>query len=113
MKASRGMFLWMLLTPSVAVLAPSATAGQAAVVKDAEPAAASLDDAKALTAKGRLNQALTELNALAKVEPEAAGVERLRGVILYQKEQLPEAEAAFAQAVAQDAEDRESMEMQG
>ena len=72
-----------------------------------------LEDAKALAAKGKLEQALEELNELAKVQPEAAGVERLRGIILYQKELLPEAEAAFAQAVAQDANDRESMEMRG
>jgi Flp pilus assembly protein TadD len=74
---------------------------------------ASLTDAKNLAAKGRLDQALTELNALAKTQPEEAGVERLRGIILYQKELLPEAEAAFARAVAQDAKDHESMEMQG
>jgi Flp pilus assembly protein TadD len=75
--------------------------------------AVSLADAKALAAKGRLDQALVELNSLAKADPEEVGVERLRGVILYQKEQLPEAQAAFARAVSQDAGDRESMEMEG
>jgi tetratricopeptide (TPR) repeat protein len=75
--------------------------------------AQSLADAQALAAKGRLEQALAELNTLAKAEPEEAGVERLRGTILYQKEQLPQAQAAFARAVAEDAGDRESMEMEG
>jgi tetratricopeptide (TPR) repeat protein len=60
-----------------------------------------------------LDTALAELDLLAKVVPEEAGVERLRGVILYQKEMLPEAEAAFGKAVAQDAADRESLAMRG
>jgi Flp pilus assembly protein TadD len=81
--------------------------------KDAVTPVISLADAKALAAKGRLDQALVELNSLAKVDPEEVGVERLRGVILYQKEQLPEAQVAFARAVSQDAGDRESMEMEG
>jgi Flp pilus assembly protein TadD len=75
--------------------------------------APSLADARSLAAKGRLDQALSELNTLAKVEPEEVGVERLRGIILYQKELLPEAETAFAKAIAQDPEDRESVEMRG
>jgi len=73
----------------------------------------SLADARTRAAKGRLDQALSELNSLAKVEPEEVGVERLRGIILYQKELLPEAEEAFARAIAQDSKDRESVEMRG
>jgi tetratricopeptide (TPR) repeat protein len=75
--------------------------------------APSFADAQALAAKGRLDQALAELNSLAGMKPEEAGVERLRGDILYQREQLPQAQAAFARAVAQDPQDRESMEMEG
>jgi tetratricopeptide (TPR) repeat protein len=37
----------------------------------------------------------------------------LRGIILYQKEQFPEAIEAFTKAVAQDPNDRESTEMRG
>lgn len=73
----------------------------------------SFDDAKSLAAKGRLDQALDELNVLATASPEQAGVERLRGVILYQKDQLPAAEAAFRRAMAQDAGDLESTQMWG
>lgn len=73
----------------------------------------SLEDAKSLAARGRLDQALIELNALAKADPEQAGVERLRGMIFYQKDQLPDAEAAFARAVAQDAGDLDSVQMRG
>ena len=75
--------------------------------------AVSLEDAQALAAKGRLDQAIVVLDELAKSVPEQAGVERLRGVIFYQKEQLPEAEAAFAKAIAQDVADRESTAMLG
>jgi len=72
-----------------------------------------LESAKALAGKGRLDQAMAQLDALAKQTPEPAGVERLRGIIFYQREQFPEAIAAFTKASAQDAGDHESIEMQG
>jgi Flp pilus assembly protein TadD len=81
--------------------------------KASAPSGPSLDDAKALAAKGRIEPALAELDLLAKIVPEEVGVERLRGMILYQKELLPEAGTAFAKAVQQDAEDREATEMLG
>jgi tetratricopeptide (TPR) repeat protein len=42
-----------------------------------------------------------------------AGVERLRGIVYYQREQLPQAADAFQKAIAQDANDHESTEMAG
>lgn len=74
---------------------------------------ATFESAKALAAKGRLDQALTQLDQLAAQSPEPAGVERLRGIILYQREQFPQAIEAFTRAVAQDPGDRESIEMHG
>jgi Flp pilus assembly protein TadD len=74
---------------------------------------ASLAEAKTLAAKGKLDQSLGELAVLSKVEPEEAGVERLRGMILYQKDQLQEAGTALARAVSQDPTDREAIEMLG
>jgi tetratricopeptide (TPR) repeat protein len=71
------------------------------------------EDAQALAAKGRIEQAVNVLNQLAVQTPEPAGVERLRGIILYQKDQLPQAAEAFSKAVAQDANDHESTEMEG
>lgn len=56
---------------------------------------------------------MVALNQLAAQTPVPTGVERLRGMILYEKDQLPEAAQAFAKAVSQDGSDRESMEMQG
>ncbi len=69
--------------------------------------------AQDLAAKGRLDKALAQLDQLAAQSPEPAGVERLRGIILYQKDQLPEAILAFTKAVAQDPSDRESIELHG
>lgn len=72
-----------------------------------------LADAKDLASKGQLEKAMEVLQALAKVEPEEAGVERLLGMVLYQKEMLPAAEAAFAKAITQDSSDRASQQMRG
>lgn len=74
---------------------------------------ASLATAQELAGKGRLDAALTQLNQLAAERPEPAGVERLRGMIFYQKEQFPQAIDAFGKAAGQDASDHESMEMEG
>ena len=72
-----------------------------------------MESVRALAAKGRLDAALAELDVLAKQTPEPAGAERLRGLIFYQKDQFDAAAAAFARAEAQDAADRESVEMHG
>jgi predicted Zn-dependent protease len=69
--------------------------------------------AQDLAARGRLDQAMAQLDELAKQSPEPAGVERLRGNILYQRERLQDAIEAFTKAEAQDPEDHESMEMHG
>jgi len=69
--------------------------------------------AKELAGKGRLDQALAQLDQLAAQTPEPPGVERLRGIIFYQRQQFPEAIAAFTRAAAQDPKDRESIEMHG
>jgi Flp pilus assembly protein TadD len=120
MKGIGWVFSGMLLIGPLAgvaqtgVAAPSGEQAAAGAARGPETAPAlSFSDAKALAAKGRLDQALAALDALAKAEPEEAGVERLRGIILYQKEQLQQARAAFTRAVAQNADDRESMEMLG
>jgi tetratricopeptide (TPR) repeat protein len=69
--------------------------------------------AEDLAARGRLDQAMAALDKLAAETPEPPGVERLRGIIFYEKENLQQAEAAFAKAMEQDPGDRESMEMRG
>jgi len=73
----------------------------------------SFEDAQTLASKGHLDKAMEILDKLSAQAPEPLGVERLRGVIFYQREQFDQAISAFAKAFAQDANDRESMEMQG
>ncbi len=93
----------------------SAVTSRAQVAQqDAAPTdAPSMDSARELAGKGRLDKAMAQLDELAKQSPEPAGAERLRGLILYQRELFPEAIEAFTKAEAQDPNDRESMEMHG
>jgi tetratricopeptide (TPR) repeat protein len=97
----------------VAAHAQAPAASPQAGTDTASPAPSPFEVAQDLAARGRLDKALEKLNALAAQTPEPAGVERLRGIIFYQKEQFPEAIGAFAKASEQDPEDRESMEMRG
>jgi tetratricopeptide (TPR) repeat protein len=78
-----------------------------------EPAPITFESAQNLASKGRLDKAMAQLDQLAAQSPEPAGVERLRGMIFYQKEQFLQAVEAFTRAEAQDATDRESTEMHG
>jgi tetratricopeptide (TPR) repeat protein len=72
-----------------------------------------LENARTLAAKGRLDQAMLVLDDLARQNPEPAGVERLRGIIFYQREQLQQAVDAFTKAALEDPNDHESVEMHG
>jgi tetratricopeptide (TPR) repeat protein len=76
-------------------------------------AGTTFESAKELAGRGRLDQAMAQLDILAAGAPEAAGVERLRGMIFYQRQQFLQAIAAFAKAAEQDPNDHESIEMQG
>ena len=72
-----------------------------------------LSEAEALVKHGRLDQALELLNPLSSTDPEPKGAEYLRGLVLYQKGDLPNAATAFAKAVTQDPSDLEAMKMEG
>ena len=83
-------------------------------LQDASPTdVPTLESARELAGKGRLDKAMAQLDELGKQSPEPVGVERLRGIILYQRERFPEAIEAFTKAEAQDAADSESVEMHG
>jgi tetratricopeptide (TPR) repeat protein len=87
---------------------------QSATASTSNPApAVTFATADELAGKGRLDAALAQLNQLAAQSPEPAGVERLRGIIFYQKEQFSEAIEAFTKAADQDPGDHESIEMHG
>src|ERR1700728_934276 len=88
------------------------TAG-AQAQNDAATKAPSVNDVRSLMAQGKMDDARHELDALANVQPEPAGVERLRGFVEYQNNHMAEAEASFARAAAQDPSDLESMQMRG
>jgi len=115
----RNISIWMTVLAGIGLPVwaqdvPQNSAKATAQAAMTEPAgAATLEQAKELAAKGRLEPAMTILNTLAGATPEEAGVEHLRGLILYQREQLPEAEKALAKAVEQDPKDMEALEMRG
>jgi tetratricopeptide (TPR) repeat protein len=69
--------------------------------------------AQDLAARGRLDKAMGLLDQLAAKNAEPAGVERLRGIIFYQKEDFTRAIEAFTKAAQQDPDDHESIEMHG
>jgi len=80
---------------------------------DSAGSPATLADVRALMAQGRLDEAQRDLESLAGIRPEPAGVERLRGIVSYEKNRMAEAEASFARALATDSSDLESMQMRG
>jgi predicted Zn-dependent protease len=95
-----------LLVAGQAPASTSANSGDA-------PAAPTFESAQELAGRGRLDQAMAQLDELSKQTPEPAGVERLRGIILYQRNQFAPAIEAFTKAAEQDGNDRESIEMHG
>jgi predicted Zn-dependent protease len=80
---------------------------------DASTPAITFETAQELAGKGRLDAAMAQLDQLARQSPEPAGVERLRGMIFYQRDQFAQAIDAFTKAGDQDSNDRESLEMHG
>jgi predicted Zn-dependent protease len=76
-------------------------------------AAVTVEDAQRLISRGQLSEAEAELDVLAKQQPEPAGVERLRGMIHYERNEFPAADAAFERAVAQDSNDLQAVQMRG
>jgi tetratricopeptide (TPR) repeat protein len=104
-----GLFLLLLLASTGETQTPqndhsSSTAAASTIT---------FESARELAGKGRLDLAMAQLDQLSKQTPEPSGVERLRGLIFYLKEQFPPAIEAFKKAAAQDQEDHESVEMQG
>jgi tetratricopeptide (TPR) repeat protein len=69
--------------------------------------------AQELAGKGRLDAAMALLDQLSQQRPVPAGVERLRGLIYYEREQFQPAIDAFTKAADHDSSDHESIEMHG
>ena len=72
-------------------------AGAASLWAQQETAAPTVESARELAGRGRLDQAMAQLDALSAQAPEPPGVERLRGIIFYQREQFTDAIAAFTE----------------
>jgi len=98
---------------AVSQISLSGQSQQGTPPSDSATTPVTFETARELAGKGRLDTAMTQLDQLAAQTPEPAGVERLRGMIFYQREQFPQAIDAFTKAADQDPNDRESMEMHG
>src|SRR5579871_2632864 len=107
----KSLFIAVLVTASFGAAASAHS--QSPNADDSASPQSPFEIAQDLAARGRLDKAMAQLDQLASQSPEPAGVERLRGMIFYQKEQLKEAAEAFARATVQDPADRESIEMRG
>ncbi|WP_158943158.1 lipopolysaccharide assembly protein LapB [Granulicella sp. S190] len=66
-----------------------------------------------LISRGQLNEAEIQLNSLANQQPELGGVERLRGMVHYLRNEFAAANLAFEKALAQDSNDLQAMQMRG
>jgi predicted Zn-dependent protease len=99
----------LVLTAGIIVVASRAQTPQSG----AAAGTPTFESAKELAGRGRIDQAMAQLDELAKQTPVPAGVQRLRGIIFYQENQFTDAIDAFAKAEVQDGTDRESAEMHG
>jgi predicted Zn-dependent protease len=103
----------MLRVPTVCLLtlvaAPVGVCAQSEVATKPPTVA----DVRSLMAQGKLDDAQRELDILAGEQPEPAGVERLRGIVAYENNNMTEAEAAFTRAMLQDPADLEAEQMRG
>jgi tetratricopeptide (TPR) repeat protein len=101
--------LWVSSLPAIhAQVEQSAAPGA-----DSPLPAVTYATAQELAGKGHLDAAMVQLDELSRQNPEPAGVERLRGLIYYEREQFLPAIDALTKAADQDPGDRESIEMRG
>jgi predicted Zn-dependent protease len=73
----------------------------------------SADGAQRMISRGQLSQAETQLALLAQQRPEPPGVERMRGMIHYQRNEFLAASTAFEKAISQDSNDLQAVQMRG
>ena len=82
---------------------PSTTAVQGGTV----------DDVQKMISRGQLSEAEAQLNVLAKQQPEPAGVERMLGMIHYQRNEFAAANKTFEKAILQESSDLQAVQMRG
>lgn len=71
------------------------------------------EEAQRLISRGQLSEAEVRLNSLAAQQPEPAGVERMRGMIHYQRNDFAVANSDFEKAILQDGSDLQAIQMRG
>lgn len=110
----KSSLLYVLLCSTLwQVHAQPTTSTTGSVATSTQTTPPSLEQAQQLYAQGKLEQSLSEANALAVQSPEPDGVERLRGLIYYQQNKFIDADAAFAKALVQNPKDTEAMQLRG
>jgi predicted Zn-dependent protease len=87
--------------------APSKT--QASAVQEA----VTVGDVQKMISRGQLSEAEAQLNIFAKQQPEPAGVERMLGMIHYQRNEFAAANTAFEKALLQESSDLQAIQMRG
>jgi predicted Zn-dependent protease len=103
----------MFRVPLYCALALACLTLRAAAQNESVAKPHSVAEARALISAGKLDEAARELDALARLQPEPPAVERLRGIVEYENNDLAEANASFARALAQDPADLEAMQIRG
>lgn len=73
----------------------------------------STDEVQQMISRGQLSEAETQLAVLAQQQPEPPGVERMRGMVHYQRNEFAAANTAFEKAVLQDGNDLQAIQMRG
>jgi predicted Zn-dependent protease len=89
------------------------TSGLQSSTHSAQSGGNPIEEAQRLISRGQLSEAETQLDSLANQQPQPAGVERMRGMIHYQRNEFAAADAAFEKAIVQDPEDLQATEMRG
>jgi tetratricopeptide (TPR) repeat protein len=73
----------------------------------------STDEVQRMISRGQLSEAEAQLAILAQQQPEPPGVERMRGIIHYQRNEFAAANTAFEKAIVQDSNDLQAVQMRG
>ena len=71
------------------------------------------EEVQRLISRGQLSEADARLDSLATQQPEPAGVERMRGMIHYQRNEFAAANSSFERATNQDSNDLQAIQMRG
>jgi predicted Zn-dependent protease len=106
-------FMGLIPAPFANSLQAGAADSSKATSSPAQDSSTSVQEVQRLIARGQLAEAEARLNSLSTQQPEPAGLERMRGMIDYQRNEFPAANSAFEKAIAQDSNDLQAIQMRG